>query len=83
MHFLRPNFSSTTQKKQLVNHSLFSKTFAIGYKPSLKMWKEGRGRKRVHTEGPFLEASREALHQSIVEDVIEWEVTRNYHSYGI
>jgi len=41
------------------------------------------GRKRVHTEGPFLEASREALHQPIVEDVIEWEVMRNYHSYGI
>jgi hypothetical protein len=37
------------------------------------MWKEGWGRKRVHTEGPFLEASREALHQPIVEDVIEWE----------
>jgi hypothetical protein len=47
------------------------------------MWKEGQGRKRVHTEGCFLEASREALHQPIVEDVIEWEVIRNYHSYGI
>jgi hypothetical protein len=47
------------------------------------MWKEGWGRKRVHTEGPFLEASREALHQPIVEDVTDWDVMRNYHSYGI